>query len=144
MGQGLDSGMRPKPNYLHANMLSYQHIMIDCESFMYLAGGSLIACKHRDGAKAWRDIVSTGEYQVALVLSDQGGMAMEMYRRCVFLMTPGSLILLRERDLNNKLIVVVTDNRFAELEFTIKSGQGEFPCSSTSKIHSSKEVNSFK
>ena len=83
------------------NMLSYQHIMIDCESFICLARGSLIPCKHMDGAKAWHDIVSTGKDQMTLMLSN----------KCIgdefsFLwMTPGRLILLKERDLNNKLIV---------------------------------------
>lgn len=53
------------------SMLSYQHIMIGCESFMCLARGSLIPYKHTDGAKAWHDIVSTGKDQMALMLNDK-------------------------------------------------------------------------
>lgn len=53
------------------NMLSYQHIMIDCESFICSARGSLIPCKHMDGAKAWHDIVSTGKDQMTLMLNNK-------------------------------------------------------------------------
>lgn len=52
-------------------MLSYQHITIDCESFMCLTRGSLIPCKHTDGAKAWHDIVSTSKDQMAFMLNDK-------------------------------------------------------------------------
>ena len=53
------------------NTLSYQHITIDCESFMCLARGSLIPCKHTDGPKARHDIVSTGKDQMAFMLNDK-------------------------------------------------------------------------
>ena len=39
-GRALVSGIRSKPNFLNMNMLCYQHVTIDCGSFMYLAGGS--------------------------------------------------------------------------------------------------------
>lgn len=66
------------------NMLCYQHVTIDCGSFMYLARGSYILCKHKHDPKAWHDIVSGGEDQVASVMNDQGGPAVENYRRFVF------------------------------------------------------------
>lgn len=85
------------------SMLSYQHIMIGCESFMCLARGSLIPYKHTDGAKAWHDIVSTGKDQMALMLNDKC-IADEVFFFFLW-MTPGCLILLKERDLKNKMIV---------------------------------------
>ena len=69
--QCVDSELRPKPTYLYMNTLSYQHITIDCESFMCLARGSLIPCKHTDGPKARHDIVSTGKDQMAFMLNDK-------------------------------------------------------------------------
>ena len=86
------------------NMLSYQHITIDCESFMCLTRGSLIPCKHTDGTKAWHDIVSTSKDQMAFMLNDKC-IGDEFFFFFFLWMTPGCLILLKERDLNNKLIV---------------------------------------